>query len=117
MRRLPKRLQLSNSDRLLLVWLYHLFPSILRAILIVKPQTVMRWHRRGFQAYWRWKSRPGVGRPPIDAEVRDLIRQMSMANPLWGAPRIHGELMMLGIEVAKSTVAKYMVPRSRRPSS
>ena len=117
MRKLPKRLRLTNSDRLLLVWLYRLFPSILSAIRIVRPETVIRWHRRGFQAYWRWKSRPGVGRPPIDGEIRDLIRQMSMANPLWGAPRIHGELLMLGIDVAQSTVAKYMVPRSRRPPS
>ena len=77
------------------------------------PETVIRWHRRGFRAFWRWKSRPGVGRPPIDGEIRHLIRQMSMANPLWGAPRIHGEL--LEIDVAQSTVAKYMVPRSRRP--
>jgi hypothetical protein len=116
-RKLPKRLQLTNSDRLLLVWLYRLFPSILSAIRIVRPKTVIRWHRRGFRAYWRWKSRPGVGRPPIHRELRDLIRQVSMANPLWGAPRIHGELLMLGIEVAQSTVAKYMVPRSRRPPS
>ena len=116
-RKLPKRLRLTNSDRLLLVWLYRLFPSILSVIRIVRPETVIRWHRRGFQAYWRWKSRPGVGRPPIDGKIRDLIRQMSMANPLWGAPRVHGELLMLGIEVAQSTVAKYMVPRSRRPPS
>jgi hypothetical protein len=116
-RKLPKRLRLTNSDRLLLVWLYRLFPSILSAIRIVRPETVIRWHRRGFRAYWRWKSRPGVGRPPIAGEIRDLIRQMSMANPLWGAPRVHGELLMLGIDVAQSTVAKYMVPRSRRPSS
>jgi hypothetical protein len=116
-RKLPKRLRLTNSDRLLLVWLYRLFPSILSVIRIVRPETVIRWHRRGFQAYWRWKSRPGVGRPPIDGKIRDLIRQMSMANPLWGAPRVHGELLMLGIEVAQSTVAKYMVPRSQRPPS
>jgi transposase InsO family protein len=116
-RKLPKRLRLRNSDRLLLVWLYRLFPSILSAIRIVTPETVIRWHRRGFRAYWRWKSRPSVGRPSIDGEIRGLIRQMSMANPLWGAPRIHGELLMLGIDVAQSTVAKYMVPRSRRPPS
>src|SRR5215467_8282851 len=73
MRKLPKRLRLTNSDRLLLVWLYRLFPSILAAIRIVRPETVIRWHRRGFQAYWRWKSRP-VGRPPVDIEIRDLIR-------------------------------------------
>src|SRR5271155_2564312 len=116
-RKLPRRLRLTNSDRLLLVWLYRLFPSILSVIRIVRPETVIRWHRRGFQAYWRWKSRPGVGRPPIDGKIRDLIRQMSMANPLWGSPRIHGELLMLGIEIAQSTVAKYMVPRSLRPPS
>jgi hypothetical protein len=79
------------------------------AIQIVRPETVIRWHRRGFRAYWRWKSRPGAGRPPVDREIRELIRQMSMANRLWGAPRIHGELLMLGIDVAQSTVAKYMV--------
>jgi len=117
MRKLPKRLRLTNSDRLLLVWLYRLFPSILAAIRIVRPETVLRWHRLGFRAYWRWKSRSGVGRPSIDGEIRDLIRRMSMANPLWGAPRIHGELLMLGIQVAQSTVAKYMVPRCRRPPS
>ena len=84
--KLPKRSQLRNSDRLLLVWLYRLFPSILSAIRTVRPETVIRWHRRAFRAYWRWKSRPGVGRPPIPGELRDLTRQMSMANPLWGAP-------------------------------
>jgi len=115
--RLPKRVRLTNSDRLLLVWLYGLCPSILSAIRIIRPETLIRWHRQGFRAYWRWKSRPGVGRPQLDGEIRDLIRQMSMANPLWGAPRIHGELLMLGIEIAQSTVAKYMVPRSARPPS
>jgi hypothetical protein len=84
-------------------------------IRIVRSETVILWHRRGLQTYWRWKSRPGVGRPPIDGKIRDLIRQMSMANPLWVAPRLHGELHMLGIDVAQSAVAKYMVPRSRRP--
>jgi hypothetical protein len=105
-RKLPKRVRLTNADRLRLVWLYRLFPSILNAIEVIRPETLIRWHRRGFRAYWRWKSRPGVGRPQLDGELRDLIRQMSMANPLWGAPRIHGELLMLGIEIAQSTVAK-----------
>jgi hypothetical protein len=117
MRKMPKRVRLANSDRLLLVWLYRVCPSILSAIRIIRPESVIRWHRRGFRTYWRWKSSPGVGRPQIDGEIRDLIRQMSMANPLWGAPRIHGELLMLGIEIAQSTVAKYMLPRSRRPPS
>jgi transposase InsO family protein len=116
-RKLPKRLRLTNSDRLLLVWLYRLFPSILSVIRIFRPETLIRWHRRGFQAYWRWKSRPGVGRPPIDGKIRDLIRRMSMTNPLWGAAPIHCEVLMLGIDVAQSTVAKYMVPGSRRPSA
>ena len=85
-RKLPKRLNLRNSDRLLLVWLYRLFPSFLSAIRIVRPETIIRWHRRGFRAFWRWKSRPGAGRPAIDRELRVLIQQMSTANPLWGAP-------------------------------
>jgi transposase InsO family protein len=105
-----------NIDRLLLVWLYRLHPSLLNAIVIVQPETVIGWHRRGFRAYWRWKSRQVGGRPRIDSEIRALIRRMSRENPLWGAPRIHGELLMLGIEVAESTVGRYMV-RYRRPPS
>jgi transposase InsO family protein len=77
---------------------------------------VIRWHRRGFRAYWRWKSRRNGGRPRFDREIRDLIRKMSKENPLWGAPRIHGELLMLGIEVAESTVARYMTRRQGPPS-
>jgi hypothetical protein len=77
---------------------------------------VLRWHRRGFRAYWRWKSRQIGGRPRIDSDIRALIRRMSRENPLWGAPRIHGELLMLGIEVAESTVSRYMVRRRRPPS-
>ena len=89
-RKLPKWSRLTNSDRLLLVWLYRLSPSILSAIRIIRPETLIRWHRRGFRAYWRWKSRPGVGRQPIDGELRDLIRQMSTANPLWGGMSSEG---------------------------
>src|SRR5262245_13683189 len=82
-----------------------------------QPGTILRWHRAGFRAYWRWKSRHGVvGRHKIDRELRDLIRRMSKENPLWGAPRIHGELLKLGFEVAQSTVSKYMVRRHRPPS-
>jgi len=110
------RARLRNLDRLILVWLYRLFPSLLQAITVVKPETVLRWHRRGFRAYWHWKSRRAGGRPKIDREIRALIRRMSRENPLWGAPRIHGELLMLGIEVAQSTVAKYM-GRVGRPTS
>jgi transposase InsO family protein len=115
-RQQPKRVQLWNIDRLLMVWLYRLYASLLDAIIIVQPETVIRWHRRGFRAYWRRKSRYVGGRPRIDAEIRALIRRMNRENPLWGASRIHGELLMLGIEVAESTVGRYMVRRRRLPS-
>ncbi len=115
-RKARSRMRLGNIDRLIFVWLYRMFPSILSAITVVKPATVIRWHRRGFRAYWRWKSRRRGGRPKIDREIRDLIRRMSKENPLWGAPRIHGELLMLGIEVAESTVARYMTRRQGPPS-
>ena len=115
-RRMPKRPTLTNIDRLLFVWLYRWFPSITGALAIVRPKTIIRWHRAGFRAYWRWRSRNRVGRPKVSAELRALIGEMSQANPLWGAPRIHGELLKLGFEVAQSTVAKYMV-RRRGPSS
>src|ERR1035441_10457280 len=114
--RAPCRLNLRWADRALFVWLYRRFPRILDAITIVRPETVVRWHRMGFAAYWRWKSRPLGGRPWIRKEVRDLIRRMSFENPLWGAPKIHGELLKIGIDVAQSTVSKYMVPRQGRPS-
>jgi transposase InsO family protein len=80
---------------------------------IVQPETVIRWHRTRFRLYWRWKSRSQGGRPRIPGEIRRLIREMSLANRLWGAPRIHGELLKLGIEVAQSTVAKYMAKSGR----
>jgi transposase InsO family protein len=112
----PRRPYLTWADRALFVWLYRRFPQILDAITIVRPGTIVRWHRMGFAAYWRWKSRRLGGRPEIDTEVRNLIRRISLENPLWGAPRIHGELLKLGIDVAQSTVSKYMVPRLGRPS-
>src|ERR1700731_2331688 len=115
-RRSATRVRLWNIDRLLIVWLYRLYPSLLAAVLIVRPETGIRWHRRGFRAYWPGKSRHVGGRPRIDSEIRALIRRMSRENPLSGAPRIHGELLMLGIEVAESTVSRYMV-RCRRPPS
>jgi transposase InsO family protein len=98
------------------VWLYRLVPSTLNALAIVRPETVIRWHRSGFRSYWRWKSRSPGGRPKAAAEIRQLIREMSLANPVWGAPRIHGELLKLGINVGQTTVAKYMA-RHRRPPS
>jgi hypothetical protein len=115
-RKMPSRARLTLIDRLILVWLYRLHPSVLSAVVIVHPETLVRWHREGFRLYWRWKSRARGGRPRIPRDLRDLICEMSLANPLWGAPRIHGELLKLGIEVAQSTVAKYMVRRRRPPS-
>jgi hypothetical protein len=109
-RRAPRRFPLRRSDRLLLVWMIRLMPSLLDLSQIVRPETILRWHRAGFRAYWRWKSRRQVGRPRTDRELRELIRRMSNDNPLWGAPRIHGELLKLGFEVAQSTVSKYMIP-------
>ena len=112
----PKRITFSGIDRLVFAGLYALVPRVLDALQIVKPDTVIRWHRAGFRAYWRWKSRSQVGRPRTPAEIRQLICEMSIANPLWGAPRIHGELLKLGIDVGQTTVAKYMA-KGRRPPS
>jgi hypothetical protein len=113
--RAPGRPHLRWVDRALFIWLYRRCPRILNAITVVRPETVLRWHRMGFAAYWRWKSRSPGGRPRITKEVRDLIRRMSLENPLWGATKIHGELLKLGIQVAQSTVSTYMVPRRDRP--
>jgi transposase InsO family protein len=110
------RVRLSQADRLLWISLSRVWNSWRSAIVIVKPDTVIAWHRRGFRLYWVWKSRRRFGRPTVPADVRALIRTMSQANPLWGAPRIHGELLKLGIEVSQASVAKYIV-RSRRPPS
>src|ERR1700719_2014841 len=112
----PKRPLLSSIDRLIFVGLYRLFPDVRGALTIVKPDTVIRWHRAGFRAYWRWKSRTRGGRPKVPPEIRQLIRDMSRANPLWGAPRIDGELLKLGIDVGQTSVAKYMARRRRPPS-
>ena len=109
----PKRPRLRPIDRLVWVLLSSVWPNWRRAMQIVTPATVVRWHRRAFAAYWRWKSRPRrVGRPALAPDLRALIRQMREANPLWGAPRIHGELQKLGIEVAQATVAKYLGRRA-----
>ena len=104
--RAPSRPKLTVADRLLFVWLYRLFPSVLNTVTIIQSETVIRWHRMGFRLYWRWKSRSRGGRPKVPLEIRRLIREMSLANRLWGAPRIHGELLKLGFQVAQSTVAK-----------
>ena len=111
------RLRLTSADRVFWVWLSGFWRNWHSALLIVKPETVIAWHRKGFRLYWAWKGRRGApGRPTVTREVRELIRNMSRANPLWGAPRIHGELLKLGIEVSQATVAKYMA-RPRKPPS
>jgi transposase InsO family protein len=115
-RRLPGRVRLTNHDRWFFIQLYRWVPSILQVLTIIRPETLVRWHRAGFRCYWRWKSRRRGGRPQIDTELRALIRLMSLENPLWGAPRIHGELLKLGFAVAQSSVAKYMVKRPGPPS-
>jgi transposase InsO family protein len=116
LRQAPARLCLRGIDRAILAGLVGVWPDLTRVVQVVKPDTVLRWHRMGFRTYWRWKSRKRAGRPKIDRGLRELIQRMSRENSLWGAPRIHGELLMLGIEVAQSTVSKYM-PRCRRPPS
>lgn len=111
-----QRIRLPRADRLLWVWISRVWDGWRDAIMIVKPETVVAWHRRSFRLFWTWKSRRRVGRPGVPPDVRQLIRTMAEANPLWGAPRIHGELLKLGIAVSQATVAKYM-PRHRRPPS
>ena len=114
-RKVRGRVQFTNSDRLFFIQLYRWFPSVLKVITIIRPETLVRWHRAGFRLYWRWKSRSLGGRPKITADLRALIRQMSAENPLWGAPRIHGELLKLGFAVAQSTVANGMDRPCSRP--
>jgi putative transposase len=114
-RQRPRRLRFHSADRLLWVCLYRVWPRVLDALVLVKPATVVKWHRRGFQIYWRWRSRC-PGRPKTSAEIRALIRQMSRANPLWGAPRIHGELLKLGIELSQATVGRHLPRCPKAPS-
>jgi len=115
-RKVPGRARLTNNDRWFFIQLYRWFPSILQVVTIIRPETLVRWHRAGFRAYWHWKSRLPGRRPQIETNLRVLIRRMSIENPLWGAPRIHGELLKLGFEVAQSSVAQYMVKRRGPPN-
>ena len=111
------RPKLTLVDRLLWVWLSRIWGGWRSALAIVRPETVVAWHRKGFRLFWTWKVRHGQpGRPVISREVRDLIRKMCRENPSWGAPRIHGELLKLGIDIGESSVSKYMV-RNRKPPS
>jgi putative transposase len=114
-RQRPGRPQLSSLDRLLWVWLYRIWPQVIDTMILVKPATVVQWHRKGFRLHWRRRSRR-PGRPKIGTEIRALIRRMSRANPLWGAPRIHGELLKLGIKISQATVGRWMPWRPRVPS-
>ena len=116
LRRAPQRPRFRAGDRALMVWMTRMSPSLIGLTRVVQPATILRWHRCGFRAYWRWKSRARPGRPRVERELRDLIRRMSEENPLWGAPRIHGELLKLGFQVAESTVSKYMMRRRGPPS-
>jgi transposase InsO family protein len=115
-RQSPRRRAFNTLDRLVFAGLYQFAPSVINALRVVQPETVIGWHRAGFRLFWRWKSRSRPGRPQVALEIRQLIREMSLANPLWGAPRIHGELLKLGIDIGQTTVAKYMAKRSRPPS-
>jgi hypothetical protein len=114
-RQRPRRLRLHSADRLLWVCLYRVWPRVLDALVLVKPATAVKWRRQGFRIYWWWRSRC-PGRPKTSAEIRALIRQMSRANPLWGAPRIHGELLKLGIDVSQATVGRHLPRRPKAPS-
>ena len=110
------RLPFSAADRFALGWVCRLFPNTLDALAIIRPETVMRWHRAGFRSYWGWKSKRRPGRPAVLDEIRQLIRDISIANPLWGAPRVHGELLKIGIDLGQTSVAKYMARRRGPPS-
>jgi putative transposase len=110
------RTRFSRLDRIIWVWLSRTWTGWRDSLLIVRPETVVRWHRQGWKLYWRWKCRRKTGRPEIDDKVRDLVRRLARENPLWGAPRIHSELLKLGIIVGETTVAKYMPKHPKPPS-
>ena len=117
LQRSVKRPKLSTTDRTLLVCLSSVWSEWRTSVIIVKAATVIAWHRKGFRLFWTWKVRHGkAGRPMVPREVRELIRIMSRENPIWGAPRIHGELLKLGIDIGETSVSKYMVRRRRPPS-
>jgi putative transposase len=117
LRRSVKRPKLTPADRLLWAWLGEVWNDWRSSLIIVKPDTVIAWHRKSFRLFWTWKVRHGQpGRPAVPKEVRELIRRISRENPLWGAPRIHGELLKLGIEIGETSMGKYMVRRRKPPS-
>ena len=114
--RKSKRPKLRRLDRIFWVWLSKVLPNWKSALIIVKPETVIRWHRQGFKYYWRWKSRSKPGRPKIAKEIRNLIKQMCRENPTWGAPRIHGELLLLDYDICETTISNYMIKPRKPPS-
>jgi transposase InsO family protein len=111
----PNRVQLTRWDRIFFATLYRIWPKVVGSIAIVKPKTIVAWHLQGFRLYWRRKCGAHGGRPSVSIELKSLIRRMSEANPLWGAARIHGELLKLGIEVGQATISRYMVHRPGPP--
>ena len=117
LKRKRPRPTLTRLDRVFWITLWHLWPRWADVLLIVKPETVVRWHRAGFRLYWRWRSRRRGGRPPITEETQTLIRRLATENPTWGAPRIHGELLKLGFDVSERSVARYLRRRPRREDS
>jgi len=117
LRRRSKRPRFGSLDRAFWVWLSRRWAGWREALYIVRPDTVIRWHRKGFRSFWTWKSRRRrTGRPPVSSELSELVRTMAFANPLWGSPRIHGELLKLGFEVSQRSVAR-LVPRRPKPPS
>ena len=115
LKRRHPRPSLTDSDRLFWVLMLRIWPRWRPGLHVVQPATVVRWHRQGFRDYWRWKSRRR-GWPKIHSDIRAITRRLCRANPLWGAPRIHGELLKLGIAVSEATVSKYMIRRPGPPS-
>src|SRR5439155_1074586 len=117
LRRRSKRPRFGRLDRLFWIWLSQRWARWRETLNVVRPETVIRWHRQGFRAFWNWKSRRGrTGRPPVDCEVAKLVRTMALANPLWRAPRIHGELLKLGLNISQRTVGRLMPRRAKPPS-
>jgi len=118
LQRAPRtQVRFTQLDRTFWVLLYRLWSGCLGAVVVVKPDTVVRWHRKGFRTFWAWKSQPRKrGRPTITVDAKALIRRMSRENPFWGAPRIHGELLKLGVDISQAAVSKYMIRYLKPPS-
>ena len=114
LQRTNSKIKIKTTDRLFFSLIKNLFSNWKERMFIVKPETVIKWHRTAFRFYWRWRSKPKGGRPRISKEVINLIKQMATENPKWGAPRIHGELLKLGFDISESTVQRYMPKKGKR---